>query len=107
MVREYKYLGFLVTSSLNLHTALADLRDRVVRAYGALKTKLGELFGEFFKKHILTTINLIDSLVKPVLLYASDFGSCLKFLRINPAENILMCCGRLPYLRMEFVFVST
>ena len=84
MVREYKYLGFLITPSLNLHTALTDLRDRGLRAYGALKTKLGDLF----KKHILTTTHLFDSLVKPILLYASDFWGCLKLPRTNPVENL-------------------
>ena len=39
MGREYKYLGFLITPSFNLHTALTDLKDRGLRAYGALKTK--------------------------------------------------------------------
>ena len=28
MIREYRYLGFLVTPSFNLHTALSDLKDR-------------------------------------------------------------------------------
>ena len=32
MVAEYKYLGFLITPSLNLHTVFADLRDRDLRA---------------------------------------------------------------------------
>ena len=41
VVREYKYLGFLITPSFNLHTVLTDLKDR---AYGALKTKLDSVF---------------------------------------------------------------
>ena len=28
MVKEYKYLGFLVTPSFNITTALVDLKDR-------------------------------------------------------------------------------
>ena len=84
MVREYKYLGFLIIPSLNLHTTLADLRDRGLRAYGSLKSKLGCLF----RKHICTTIHLFDSLVKPILLYASDFWGCLKLPRTNPVENL-------------------
>ena len=43
MIREYKYLGFLLTPSLNLLTALNDLKDRWLRTYGAIKTKLGIL----------------------------------------------------------------
>ena len=39
VVREYKYLGFLITPSLDLHTALVDLKDRGLRAYGAMKTR--------------------------------------------------------------------
>ena len=84
MVREYRYLGFLVTPSLNLHTALSDLRDRGLRAYGALKTKLGDMF----RKDIITTITLFDSLVKPILLYASDFWGCLKLPKANPVETL-------------------
>ena len=83
MVRENKYLGLLITP-FNIHTALADLRDRGLRAYGALKTKLGDLF----RKHILTTTHLFDSLVKPILLYASDFWGCLKPPRTNPVEGL-------------------
>ena len=84
VVREYKYLGFLITPSFNLHTALTDLKDRGLRAYGALKTKLGSVF----RKHVTTTTYLFDSLVKPVLLYASDFWACLKIPKTNPIENL-------------------
>ena len=80
IVREYKYLGFLITPSLNLTTALKDLKDRGLRAYGALKTKLGNLF----LKDIPTTINLFDALIKPILLYASDFWGALKIPKTNP-----------------------
>ena len=84
MIREYRYLGFLITPSFNLHTALSDLKDRGLRAYGALKSKLGILF----RKHILTSIHLFDSLVKPILLYASDFWGCLKLPKLNPIETL-------------------
>ena len=84
MIREYKYLGFLVTPSFNLHTALNDLKDRGLWAYGAIKTKLGTTF----RKHIPTTIHLFDTLVKPILLYASDFWGCLKLPKANPIENL-------------------
>ena len=84
VVREYKYLGFLITPSMNLHAALKDLRDRGLGAYGSLKTKLGELF----KRHPLTTIQLFESLVKHVLLYASDFWGCLKLPKNNPIESL-------------------
>ena len=83
IVREYKYLGFLITPSLNLTTALKDLKDRGLRAYGALKTKLGNLF----LKDIPTTINLFDALIKPILLYASDFWGALKIPKTNLLET--------------------
>ena len=83
IVREYKYLGFLITPSLNLTLALKDLKDRGLRAYGALKTKLGNLF----LKDIPTTINLFDALIKPILLYASDFWGILKIPKTNPLET--------------------
>ena len=84
MVREYKYLGFLVTPSFNLTMALVDLKDRGLRAYGALKTKLGITF----RKHIPTTMHLFDSLIKPILLYASDFWGTLKLPKNNPVETL-------------------
>ena len=84
MVRKYKYLRFLITPSINLHTALTDLKDRGLRALGAIKTKLGINF----RKHIPITIHLFDSLVKPILLYASDFWGCLKLPKVNPIENL-------------------
>ena len=74
MVREYKYLGFLVTPSFNISTALADLKDRGLRAYGAFMTKLGITF----RKHLPVTFYLFDSLIKPILNYVSDFWGALK-----------------------------
>ena len=44
MTREYKYLGFLMTPSFSIQKGLADLRDRGLKAYYALKSKLGKLF---------------------------------------------------------------
>ena len=84
MVREYKYLGFLVTPSFNICTALTDLKDRGLRAYGALKSKLGISF----RRHLGTTMYLFDSLIKPILLYASDFWGTLKLPANNPVELI-------------------
>ena len=82
MVREYKYLGFLVTPSYNITAALVDLKDRGLRAYGALKMKLGITF----RKHLPTTFYLFDSLIKPILNYASDFWGTLKLPTNNPVE---------------------
>ena len=82
MVNEYRYLGLLVTPSFNITTALVDLRDRGLRAYGALKAKLGISF----RNHVPTTLYLFDSLIKPIILYASDFWATLNLPQNNPVE---------------------
>ena len=84
--KEYKYLGFLITPSFNQSTALGNLKDRASRALALIKTRLGE----HFRKDIVTTLYLFDSLVKPILLYASDYWECLKLPRNNPIENLHM-----------------
>ena len=84
--REYKYLGLLITPSFNLCTALGNLKDRALRSYYLLKTRLGE----HFKKDITTTIYLFDMLVKPILLYGSDYWGCLKLPCNNPIETLYM-----------------
>ena len=85
-VRGYKYLGLIITPSGEVRTALDDLRSRALKAYMALKNKLG--YG--FRDHIDDTISLFDSLVKPILLYGSDFWGCLKLPKNNPIENLHM-----------------
>ena len=44
--------------------------------------------GQYFKTEM--TLNLLDTLIKPILLYASDFWGCLKMLHNNPIENTHM-----------------
>ena len=91
-VREYKYLGLLCTPSGEIKSALEDLRSRALKAYWNLKLKLGK----FFNQEILETIHLFDSLVKPILTYASDFWGCLKLPKNNPIENVhMMFCKHL------------
>ena len=85
-VRSYKYLGLIITPSGEIKSALDDLRSRALKAYMALKNKLGACFRE----HIEDTIGLFDTLVKPILLYGSDFWGCLKPPRNNPIENLHM-----------------
>ena len=53
-IKEYKYLGFLITPSLNLTTALGNLKDRASRALALIKTRLGE----HFRKDIVTTLSI-------------------------------------------------
>ena len=86
MVREYKYLGFLITPSGEINTGLKDLRDRAFKAYMKIKNDLGPCFNQ----DISVVLNLMDSLVKPILMYASDFWGCLKLPKNNPVENLYM-----------------
>ena len=82
----YKYLGFVMTPSGEINTGLKDLKDRALRAYYSLKGKMG--------RHFMlcpnTTLHLFDSLVKPILLYNSDFWGCLKLPENNPIANVHM-----------------
>ena len=80
----YKYLGFLITPSGAITHGLSDLKDRALRAYYKLKHKLENTF----RKDISTTIFLFNALVKPILLYASDFWGCLKSPQNNPIETV-------------------
>ena len=88
-VRSYKYLGFILTPSGEIRSGLQDLRDRALKAFMKIKNDMGF----FFKQDIITSIHLIDSLVKPILLYCGDFWGCLKMPKNNPIENfhIMMC----------------
>ena len=85
-VRSYKYLGLSITPSGEIRSALDDLRSRALKAYMALKNKLGTSF----RDHLGDTIELFDCLVKPILLYGSDFWGCLKPPKNNPIENLHM-----------------
>ena len=44
--------------------------------------------GYHFRLHPSTTISLFESLIKPILLYSSDFWGCLKMPKNNPIENL-------------------
>ena len=85
-VRSYKYLGLIITPSGEITSALKDLRSRALKAYMALKNKLGVCFRDYLDD----TTRLFDSLVKPILLYGSDFWGCLKLPHNNPVENLHM-----------------
>ena len=54
-----------------------------MKAFFKLKITLGTQFN----KNIQTTLSLIDSLIKPILLYCSDFWGCLKLPKDNPIEK--------------------
>ena len=86
MVRSYKYLGFVITPSGEITTGLRDLRDRALKGFMKMKNDLGISFNQ----DIYTTLSLIDFLIKPILLYCSDFWGALKLPRNNPIENLHM-----------------
>ena len=91
-VRSYKYLGLMFTPSGELKTALDDLRSRALKAYMCLKHKLGT----FFYTYVEDTIKIFDVMIKPILLYSSDFWGCLKLPKNNPIENLhSMFCKQL------------
>ena len=75
-VRSYKYLGLIFTPSGELKTALSDLRSRALKAYMNLRDKLGK----HFNTHIEDVLKLFDSIIRPILLYSSDFWGCLNLL---------------------------
>ena len=83
---SYKYLGFIVTPSGEITSGLKDLKYRALRAYYKLK----KMMGNYFRLHSITTLRLFDTLLKPILLYNSDFWGCLKVPVNNPIENAHM-----------------
>ena len=82
--RGYKYLGFLLTPSGEITSGLKDLKDRAMRAYQKLKNMLNL----HFRNNPIISITLFDSLIKPILLYGSDFWGCLKMPKNNPIEIV-------------------
>ena len=63
MVRTYKYVGFVLTPSGEIHTGLKDLWDRALKCFMKMKNDLGFSFN----RDILSTLTLIDTLIKPIL----------------------------------------
>ena len=85
-VRLYKYLGFMITPSGEINTGLKDLRDRAFRAFMKIRRDLGPSFNQ----NVPLILSLIDSLVKPILLYASDFWGCFKLPKSNQIDTFYM-----------------
>ena len=83
-VRSFKYLGLLLTPSGEIRSALNDLRDRAMKAFFKLKNSMGS----DFYRNIKTTLYLVDTLIKPIILYGSDFWGCLKNPNDNPIEKL-------------------
>ena len=61
-VREYKYLGFLVTPSGEVTTGIQDLKSRALFAFTQLRKRLGDSF----RNNVNITIYLFDTLVIPI-----------------------------------------
>ena len=81
-VREYKYLGFLITPSGEVSTGIQDLKSRAMYALAQLRMKLGDNF----RKNLRISLYLFDALVKPIMLYCSDFWGMLQIDKNNPSE---------------------
>ena len=91
-IRYYKYLGFLFTPSGEIKSGLQDLRDRAFKAFMKLRSQLGSSFNQ----NVQLTLSLVDSLIKPIILYASDFWGCLKPPNNNPLEKLdIMICKQI------------
>ena len=91
VVRNYTYLGFNLSVSDKINDGLHDLHQRAQKAFYKLKNQMGDMFHE----NVSLAARLFDSLIKPILLYASDFGGCFEFVTSdkNPIEklNTTMC----------------
>ena len=97
-VREYKYLGFVVTPSGEIRTGLEDLRVRALKAFAKMKKALGI----HFRLNLLNTLHIFTYLIRPILLYCSDFWGCLKQPKNHPIEKFfMMFCKQLLGVRKQ------
>ena len=78
--RLHKYLGLIITPSGENKSALEDLRSRGLKVYWSL--------GGCFHTHMREMLHLFDSLIKPILLYGSDFWGFLPLPKNNPIKNV-------------------
>ena len=76
----------MITPSGEISTGLKDLRDRAFKGFMKMKNDLGLSFNQ----DVSMTLILIDSLIKPILLYPSNFWGSLKLPQNNPIENLHM-----------------
>ena len=80
--REYKYLGFLVTPSGEVTTGIRDLKSRAQYALVQLRRKMGI----HFRENVRMSFYLFDMLIKPIILYCSDFWGVLRIVKKDPSE---------------------
>ena len=98
IVREYKYLGFIVTPSGEIRTGLEDLRIRAMKAF----TKIRRALGIHFTLNLANTLHIFTYMIRPILLYCSDFWGCLKQPKNHPIEKFfLMFCKQLLGVRKQ------
>ena len=71
-MRNFSYLGFNISLAGNIIDGLFDLHKRAQKAFYQLKNQQGDMF---YREPVLA-IKLFDALVKPILLYCSDFWGC-------------------------------
>ena len=93
-VRMFKYLGFLITPSGEIKSGLTDLKDRALKGFYKLKNAMGDSF----RSHIGITLHLFDALIKPILMYMSDFWGGLPPIedKQNPIEKFhYMVCKQI------------
>ena len=74
----------MITPSGEICSGLKDLKDRAIKAFTKMKKNMGTLFQQF----PLVSLKLFDTLIRPILLYASDFWGILKLPANNPIENV-------------------
>ena len=84
-------MGIVFTPSGKIKSALEDLKCRAIKAYWGLRKKLGP----FFSLYPLETIKLFDSLIKPIILYGSDFLGLLPSRKYDKIEKLNMFCRHL------------
>ena len=59
------------------------MKSRAIFALTQLRTKMGE----YFRKYLDVTMHLFDVLIKPIILYMSDFWGCLPLRKDNPIDK--------------------
>ena len=68
-VSEMMYLGFLVRNNGSITVALKNLSERALKALYKIKNSMGS----GFYRDMYVSFRIFDSIIKPILLYASDF----------------------------------
>ena len=96
--REYKYLGFLVTPSGEVNTGIRDLKSRALYALSQLRKKMGN----HFREKVGISLYLFDTLIKPIILYCSDFWGILRISKKDPS-NLLRRDGIIELVQMKFL----